>query len=141
MKEAAARELRPFRDPVLYFIFSLAGVACFLPQPVYHIAWFTLLLKAVAEEAAFRCILQETLNDTRLGRYQYMGFGLPNVAVSLIFAGIHFVHHPPAWAAAVFIPSLVFGRTWDRYKSLTAVSMVHFFYNFVLFHCPGVFSG
>ena len=49
--------------------------------------------------------------------------------VSLVFTGLHFINHPPAWAASVLIPSLIFGFFRDRTGRLLAPILLHVFYN------------
>ena len=52
-----------------------------------------------------------------------------NLLTSLVFAGMHFFYHLPLWAAAVFIPSLVFGYFKDKYLSLGPPILLHVYYN------------
>ena len=64
-----------------------------------------------------------------------------NLITSLVFTGLHFIYHPPLWAASVLLPSLVFGYFKDRYRTLTTPIILHVFYNagyFWLFAPPGV---
>ena len=67
--------------------------------------------------------------------------GLIVTLISLVFTGLHFIYHPPLWAASVLLPSLVFGYFKDRYRTLTTPIILHVFYNagyFWLFAPPGV---
>ena len=94
------------------------------------------LLYPLAEELVFRGLLQEALWRTRLGRLSVYCLSMPNIVTSLIFTGFHFLAHPPAWAVAVIIPSLVFGFFRDRYQSVIPAIVLHVFYNsgyFLLF--------
>lgn len=94
------------------------------------------LLYPCVEELVFRGLLQEKLWQTRLGRLSIYCLSLPNLVTSLVFTGFHFLAHPPAWAAAVIAPSLVFGLFRDRYQSVIPAIILHMFYNsgyFLLF--------
>jgi len=86
------------------------------------------LLYPVVEELLFRGLLQDLahrhLTPWRLGPLSHA-----NILVSLVFTGLHFIHHPPAWAASVLIPSLIFGFFRDRTGRLTAPILLHVFYN------------
>lgn len=97
------------------------------------------LLYPVMEEIVFRGLVQELahhhLRPWRLGPLSHA-----NVLTSLLFTGLHFFYHPPLWAAAVLVPSLVFGHFKDKYRGLTAPITLHVFYNagyFWLFAPPG----
>jgi membrane protease YdiL (CAAX protease family) len=61
---------------------------------------------------------------------------MPNIVTSIVFTGFHFIAHPPGWAIAVIIPSLVFGFFRDRYQHVLPAIILHVFYNsgyFLLF--------
>jgi uncharacterized protein len=130
------RTLRPFADPWFYLVLGFGLGAFLLPEPAVLIGWNVLLLKALIEEAAFRWGLQNLLNGRFRERMVIGPLSLANLTASLAFAGLHFVHQPPLWAASVFVPSLVFGWVWDRYRSLLPCWVVHFFYNLCFFHRP-----
>ena len=52
-----------------------------------------------------------------------------NLATSSLFSGLHLLSHPPLWAAAVFLPSLVFGAFRDRRGGVGAPILLHGWYN------------
>ena len=52
-----------------------------------------------------------------------------NILTSVLFTALHFINHPPLWAAAVLFPSLVFGLFKDRSGGLAAPIILHVFYN------------
>jgi len=52
-----------------------------------------------------------------------------NLATSALFSGLHLLSHPPLWAAAVFLPSLVFGAFRDRRSGVGAPILLHGWYN------------
>ncbi len=108
-----------------------------LRQPMLFL--WPALLYPVMEEIIFRGLLQDLahqyLRPWRLGPLSHA-----NVLTSLLFTGLHFLYHPPAWAAAVLLPSLIFGFFKDRYRGLAAPILLHVFYNagyFWLFAPPG----
>lgn len=86
------------------------------------------LFYPVLEEIVFRGLVQDLahqhLRPWRLGPISHA-----NLITSLAFTALHFLYHPPAWAAAVILPSLVFGYFKDKYKGLTAPIALHVFYN------------
>lgn len=87
------------------------------------------LLYPVVEEIVFRGALQGALIHKPWGFRTIGPLSVANLLVSVMFAGIHFVHHPPFWATLIFFPSLVFGYFRDRYASLTPAILLHMFYN------------
>jgi membrane protease YdiL (CAAX protease family) len=86
------------------------------------------LFYPVIEELVFRGLVQDLahqhLRPWRLGPLSHA-----NVLTSLLFTALHFINHPPLWAAAVFIPSLIFGLFKDRTGGLGAPVTLHVFYN------------
>ncbi len=104
--------------------------------------WRQLLLLAglypLLEEWLFRGLLQPQLLDYRPLRTQRIGLSGANLLTSLLFGAIHLFAHPPFWAAAVIIPSLVFGAFRDRYHSVVPAILLHSFYNlgYFLFFWP-----
>jgi len=86
------------------------------------------LLYPVAEELVFRGLIQDLahrhVRPWRLGPLSHA-----NLLTSILFTALHFINHPPLWAAAVFFPSLVFGFFKDRSGRLAAPILLHVFYN------------
>lgn len=106
-------------------------------HPHFHPAWplarpgaFALLclVYPVLEEIVFRGLLQEWLAQ-RFGRRTWYGLSAANAATSVIFASLHFLYHPPLYAASVFLPSLVFGYFRERHAGLSAPIALHVWYN------------
>lgn len=94
------------------------------------------LLYPVAEEIIFRGAVQEGCHRF-LPRRAIGALSLANLVTSALFSALHFLQHPPVWAAAVFLPSLVFGYFRDKYGGLTIPIVLHVFYNagyFWMFH-------
>lgn len=107
-------------------------------QPVIDIAWplrapgrFLLLALAypLLEEIAFRGALQGWLLTRTWARTARYGVTLANIVTSAAFTALHFFSHPALWAAAVFVPSLVFGFFRDRHRGIATPIALHVFYN------------
>jgi membrane protease YdiL (CAAX protease family) len=86
------------------------------------------LIYPLVEELLFRGLIQELahqhLKAWRLGPLTHA-----NLLTSALFTALHFINHAPLWAAAVFIPSLIFGYFKDRTGRLAAPVVLHVFYN------------
>lgn len=136
-----ATQPRFWRDSLFYAAMTAAAIfwlALFLafqpnPDPQWPIReplrfLYPALLYPVAEEMIFRGLVQELahryLPHGALGPLTYA-----NIATSILFSALHFITHPPLWAAAVLVPSLVFGFFKDRSGGLGAPIALHVFYN------------
>ncbi|MEE9493886.1 MAG: JDVT-CTERM system glutamic-type intramembrane protease [Gammaproteobacteria bacterium] len=86
------------------------------------------LIYPILEEIVFRGLLQGEINN-HLRNCQIGILSCANLLTSVIFTALHFIHHPPLWAIAVFIPSLIFGYFKDRTGHLGAPIALHVFYN------------
>jgi len=126
-----------FGTALLVVPFLLILLGQFLPTttnigwPLYSPDRFLILvvLYPLFEELAFRGWLQSMLYSYRFGYRQLAGISLANIITSLIFAGLHFIYHPPIWATLVLIPSLLFGYFRDKYQSVKPAIILHIFYN------------
>ncbi len=87
------------------------------------------LLYPVLEEVVFRGFIQGWLSDRLAINPNWFGVSLANLITSMLFVAIHFWQHPPLWALAVFVPSLLFGFFKDRYHHLMPAILLHCFYN------------
>ncbi len=119
-----------------------AGPLCwlglfFILQPSLQWGWPLLaptvfLLPALAypvlEEIVFRGLIQELVHDY-LSKAALGPVTIANLLTSILFTGLHFLYHPPLWAALVFFPSLVFGFFKERTRGLAAPISLHVFYN------------
>ncbi|HTO50503.1 MAG TPA: JDVT-CTERM system glutamic-type intramembrane protease [Burkholderiales bacterium] len=81
------------------------------------------------EETLFRGGVQPALLRTRWGAREAWGLTTANVATSVLFAAAHLASQTPEWAAAAFVPSLVFGHFRERYGSIVPGAALHVFYN------------
>jgi membrane protease YdiL (CAAX protease family) len=86
------------------------------------------LFYPVLEEIVFRGLVQD-LAHRHLRAWRWGPISHANLYTSLLFTALHFIHQPPLWAAAVILPSLVFGYFKDKYRSLAAPILLHVFYN------------
>ena len=85
------------------------------------------LLYPCIEEIIFRGFIQPFLAKRLHQRWSI--FSLANVLTSLLFVLAHFINHPPVWALAVLIPSLIFGYIQERTNNLAAPITLHCTYN------------
>lgn len=124
----------------MFWLALLAGpAACVVLAALPTIGWapalprvwlpFALLVLAypVVEEWLFRGELQPLL-----ARWQPAHWGpltRANFITSVGFAALHLFFHPPLWALAVFLPSLVFGYFRERSGGLLAPILLHGSYN------------
>ena len=91
--------------------------------------FFLIVFYPVVEELAFRGVIQEVI-ATKTKQYPaFYYFSIANIATSLLFVAMHFVHHTPLWALLVFVPSLIFGYFKEQYKSILPSIFLHMFYN------------
>lgn len=87
------------------------------------------LVFPILEEVVFRKFLQGRLHSTSWGKNHRHGISNANLITSLVFSCFHLVSHSWLWAAAVVIPSLVFGFFRDRYRQIKPCIALHIFYN------------
>jgi uncharacterized protein len=87
------------------------------------------LLYPTLEELSFRGLLQGWLLDRFEGWRRCFGISLPNLLTTLAFGVAHLATQPVAWAAAVVLPSLVFGCLRERYGSVLPPLALHVYYN------------
>lgn len=86
-----------------------------------------ILLYPILEELAFRGFVQSYLAD-KIQR-TVLKLSAANILTSLLFVGWHLFYHPPLWAIAVFVPSLIFGYFKDRTNWVLPSILLHIFYN------------
>ncbi|MCW8918996.1 MAG: JDVT-CTERM system glutamic-type intramembrane protease [Gammaproteobacteria bacterium] len=85
------------------------------------------LLFPVLEEFLFRGLLQGAIArryPARIGPVTHA-----NLATSGLFALAHLFSHPPPWALATLLPSLIFGHFRDRHQQLLPSILLHVTYN------------
>ena len=72
------------------------------------------------------------------GQRAWHGVTVANSATSLPFMLGHGAYHPPIWAAAVLVPSLIFGYFRDHYTSVYPSVTLHAVYNAGYFLLTGL---
>lgn len=114
----------------------LAGYLWFAPDfrgdwPLRHPRdlLFLGLVYPLVEELLFRGLLQGWLLKHPGLRRRRFGLSGANLIVSTLFSALHLFAHPPLAAAAVMLPSLIFGHFRDRHGSLCAPILLHVYYN------------
>jgi membrane protease YdiL (CAAX protease family) len=141
MSALAAGRPQFHRDPLFWLAVAAGGgVAAAIglwiplagPQADSAVAWLvisTIVIYPVLEELAFRGVLQGWLLSYDWGRSARLGITAANLITTGVFVVLHFLHHSPAWAASVMVPSLVFGFFRDRHRSVYPAIALHVLYN------------
>lgn len=124
-------------------VFWLALAERAEPEPALSVAALAslILLQPLLEELLFRGLLQGWLRAWPWAQRQLGGFTLANLVVTLLFTALHFISHPPLWAAGVLLPSLLYGYFRDRHDSVLPAIALHVFYNAGYFLLPLVWKG
>jgi membrane protease YdiL (CAAX protease family) len=125
----------------LLFWRALAWLAEPAPAPGLAALASLILLQPLLEELLFRGLLQGRLRARPWGRRQLGGFTLANLFATLLFTALHFISHPPLWAAGVLLPSLLYGYFRDRHDSVLPAIAQHVFYNAGYFLLPFIWKG
>lgn len=121
-------------DGFFWLALALGGVGWFLPEPHFAPAVWGLAAKALLEETVFRGLAQEIVHRALGRRSIAPGLSLANVLVSACFAGLHVFGHGWVFGLSVFLPSLVFGWAWDRWRSVGVAAAIHCAYNLFYYY-------
>jgi len=118
--------------PAVWIGLAASGLPLRLDVPSlasWHGAWLV-AAGPILEELAFRGGLQPAARNAldAILRPRPAAW-TANLLTSVAFAALHLPTHPPAWAAAVFVPSLAFGHFRDRHDGLASPIALHVFYN------------
>lgn len=100
------------------------GIHPQLPLVLSFVLW-----QPMVEELLFRGVIQGQLRKRAWAQVSLFKLSIANFATSVLFVIAHLADHPPAWAAAVILPSLVFGYFRDRYRHLLPSLLLHSVYN------------
>jgi membrane protease YdiL (CAAX protease family) len=92
----------------------------------------------ILEELLFRGYVQGQLLQQSWGRQCWCRLTVANSLSSLLFVAGHWWTHPPLWAIAVLLPSLILGYCRDRYLSVYPCILLHAFYNAGYFGLTGL---
>lgn len=98
-------------------------------RPQASVMLSAMLWQPFVEEMLFRGVMQGQLKKHAWARATVRDLTAANIVTSLLFALAHLASHSPAWAAAVLLPSLVFGYFRDRYEQLLPSLLLHAEYN------------
>ncbi len=128
--------------PLFWMLLASGGVPLVGPdwisvQPGVFI--MLALVYPVLEEIVFRGLIQDGLAK-RLQPWRFSLFSKANLLTSVAFTALHFVQHPPMWAAGVFLPSLLYGHFRERHLGLFSPILLHAFYNGGYFALFGAIS-
>lgn len=86
------------------------------------------------EEILFRGWLQQSLQQ-RLRHSRNWPVSPANLITSLFFAAAHLWRHNLLLAAAVLLPSLIFGYFYERHQGLRSPILLHGWYNLGFVYC------
>lgn len=146
-----AAELGLSRPPALlrdalWWLVVVAGLGCALalwlvsglnpgaavPRGLLY-AVGVIVWQPLIEELLFRGLIQGVFLGSKPFRIGFMQLSLANAVTSLLFVGVHFVFHPPGWAIAVLLPSLVLGWLRERHDSTWSAVITHMIFNLEFF--------
>jgi len=86
-----------------------------------------IVIYPIFEEIIFRGILQPCI--AKKWTNTVFTLSVANLITSCIFTLLHLFTHPTLWALATFIPSLIFGYSQERHKTVLAPILLHISYN------------
>lgn len=119
--------------PVFLLFGMLSGHLAMTSSPqleANHLLWM-LVIYPVSEEIIFRGGVQGAIARLPWGRYGLAGISLSNFLASLIFSLLHVWNLGDWWAIAVFLPSLIYGLSYELTGKLLAPISLHSWYNLV----------
>ncbi|MDB5842153.1 MAG: abortive infection protein [Herminiimonas sp.] len=100
------------------------GIRPSMPLLLSMVLW-----QPIIEELLFRGVIQGQLMQWPGARRGIAGLSLANLITTLLFMLAHLGQHSPLWAAAVLMPSLIFGHFRDRHGGIFPGLILHAFYN------------
>jgi CAAX protease family protein len=113
---------------VILYGFGRPNVSVTWPLTYPWLFLIPAIIGPILEEIVFRGLIQEYL--AKRVRAVFPGpISVSNLVTSVLFSATHLKYHPPLWAAAAFIPSLLFGYFKDKYQSLGPPVILHAYYN------------
>lgn len=106
------------------------GIQTSTPRVLAMVSMVSMVLfQPLVEEVFFRGVIQGQLERVRWAQRRFAGLSAANYLTTLLFSLAHLVHHPPVMAAAVVVPSLIFGHFRDRHRQVYPAFLLHAFYN------------
>jgi len=115
--------------PLCWLALGLVGLPLADGRPATATLLYGVVIAPLLEEIVFRGALQGRLLGVPALARRRSGLSGANALASLAFAAAHLWSQPPLWAAAVFVPSLVFGHLYERHASILPAFATHAFYN------------
>jgi len=109
-------------------ILLLDGFAADIASSLVSISLFVIAYPVV-EEWLFRGLIQGELLRLRKLSRTFTGISGANLVTSLLFVALHLINHPPLWAMAVLVPSLVLGHFRERYQQVWIPMALHMLFN------------
>jgi membrane protease YdiL (CAAX protease family) len=96
---------------------------------------FILIIPCI-EELIFRGLIQSKLEKFRFFAKKIADLSMSNLSTSMLFAFLHFYIFNNANNLLTFFPSLIFGYSVERYKSILPAILLHSFYNLCFYLAP-----
>jgi membrane protease YdiL (CAAX protease family) len=119
-------------------LWRIPGVDAASSVPHGLAAWLAVIVwQPALEELLFRGLLQGVLLEKTWGNKILVHISIANLVTSTLFVAMHFVHHSPLWAMAVFPPSLIFGWFRERHANVWSPLILHGMFNLAFFASAG----
>jgi len=115
--------------PVAWAALHVLGVSHGSQASSPFVLLLSILVYPCIEEWFFRGTLQPWLRSYALLVHERFAISGANLVASISFAILHLLQHAPIWVVLVFFPSLIFGWSMERFKTLWAPVSLHVFYN------------
>ncbi len=123
-----------------FLLFFIAGLIYLLTKFLFFSNGFLftyklllnfIIISPILEEWTFRGIIQQYL--LKSFNKKLFGISLANFLTSFLFSIIHLFYNNPLHSIAVFIPSLIFGITYEKCGKIYLSVFLHSFYNLNVF--------
>ena len=115
--------------PLAWLVMYQLGLPLRNTSVALSTVFFVVLAYPILEEIVFRGAIQTTLLGHSKLRRSIAGISLACIIASVLFAAAHLLRQPAAWAALIFLPSLVFGWARERHRTLYSPIFLHMTYN------------
>ena len=115
---------------MVWAVLLVAGFPRAQGVPSLRLLLIVVAVSPILEELVFRSGLQAWLYEKPVFRGSIgAGISFANLTTSVIFAAFHAFSQPLIWAAAVFVPGMVFGWARDLSGSTVPSIVLHIWYN------------
>lgn len=95
----------------------------------WQLVFSSLVFYPICEEIIFRRVIQAGLMAREALAISFAGLSIANVITSLLFALTHLFVFRELGALLVFIPSLIFGYFYEKYRHVGFPIILHGWYN------------